>query len=71
MSAVNVTDETLDAVLEVRASLVKTGCDHRIFIEAPGEWDSRQDGLYVTGHRYAGLDRCAHVSTNGEITWIR
>lgn len=66
-----VTDATLDGVNEVRAALVRAGCDHRIHVAPPAEWDELQDGLYVTGYRLAGLDKCAFVDAAGDVQWLR
>lgn len=64
--------EQSDAILDVTESLVKSGCNHLITVSTPTPGvEQYQDGVYVTGYRRAGLDRCAFVADAGEVTWLR
>ena len=59
-----VTDETLDAVLEARRDLQADPLA-RVSIFAPARWDRREDGLYVVG-----LHGSAFVHCDGTIEWL-
>lgn len=70
-TATRINDACLDAVLDVRASLIGTG-HSSVHVASPAEWDVLQGGLYVTGYKPAALDRCAFVTAlEGKIEWLR